>query len=132
MLKVPMNADIKEYSPKIVYGLDKRQLICTALALSYGIPFIRTASFLELSDRIAVAVILMLPVIACGWIKLYGMPFERFMLHIIVHHVLTPRTRMYRTEISIASEELPEKNVNKDRKKKKQHKKEVRKYGGIG
>ncbi len=127
-----MNADIKEYSPKIVYGLDKRQLICTAIALSYGIPFIRTATFLDFGDRMAAAVILILPVIACGWIKLYGMPFERFMLHIIVHHVLTPRTRIYKTGTGTASEDIPERPVKKDRRKRKQHKKEVRKYGGIG
>lgn len=136
MLKVPMNADIKEYSPKVVYGLDKRQLVCTTIALSYGLPFMRFATALEITDRIAVAIILMMPVLACGWLNMYGLPMERFLWHIIVHHIMTPKNRIYKTENSwVLPEEdgaEPVKTSSREKhRKKKLRKEELKKYGGI-
>lgn len=131
MLKVPINPDVKEYSPKVVYGLDGRQFKCMAIALFLGYLFVKYVTCFEIINRITIAFILVLPVLACGWIFPYGMPLERFLLHIAVHYIMTPRKRLYRPEMAI-SEQMPStKQKKKTRKEIKMHKKEVKKYGGV-
>ena len=138
MFKVPMTTDIKDFSPKVISIFNKRQLICSAIALSYGFPVIMYARGLELNTRMTLATILMLPVLACGWIRVYGMPLERFALLVIVNHLLTPTRRMYATENTLDY-------VRKDKvvlfrgakrkkmtwKEKKVRRLEMKKYGGV-
>lgn len=138
MFKVPMTRDIKDFSPKVISIFNKRQLICSAIALSYGFPVIMYARGLELNTRMTLATILMLPVLACGWIRVYGMPLERFALLVIVNHLLTPTRRMYATENTLDY-------VRKDKvvlfrgakrkkmtwKEKKVRRLEMKKYGGV-
>ena len=138
MFKVPMTRDIKDFSPKVISIFNKRQLICSAIALSYGFPVIMYARGLELNTRMTLATILMLPVLACGWIRVYGIPLERFALLVIVNHLLTPTRRMYATENTLDY-------VRKDKvvlfrgakrkkmtwKEKKVRRLEMKKYGGV-
>ena len=138
MFKVPMTRDIKDFSPKVISIFNKRQLICSAIALSYGFPVIMYARGLELNTRMTLATILMLPVLACGWIRVYGLPLERFALLVIVNHLLTPTRRMYATENTLDY-------VRKDKvvlfrgakrkkmtwKEKKVRRLEMKKYGGV-
>ena len=138
MFIVPMTRDIKDFSPKVISIFNKRQLICSAIALSYGFPVIMYARGLELNTRMTLATILMLPVLACGWIRVYGMPLERFALLVIVNHLLTPTRRMYATENTLDY-------VRKDKvvlfrgakrkkmtwKEKKVRRLEMKKYGGV-
>ena len=138
MFKVPMTRDIKDFSPKVISILNKRELICAAIALTYGFPVIMYARGLELNTRMTLATILMLPVLACGWIRVYGMPLERFALLVIVNHLLTPTRRMYATENTLDY-------VRKDKvvlfrgakrkkmtwKEKKVRRLEMKKYGGV-
>ena len=98
MVKVPMTTDIKDFSPKVISIFNKRQLICTAIALSYGFPIVMYAGALDLNTRMTLATVLMLPVLACGWVKVYGMPLERFAVIILVNHVLTPQRRANATQ----------------------------------
>ena len=64
MFKVPMTRDIKDFSPKVISIFNKRQLICSAIALSYGFPIIMYAKSMELNTRMTFATILMLHVLA--------------------------------------------------------------------
>ncbi len=137
MFKVPMTRDIKDFSPKVISIFNKRQLICSAIALSYGFPIIMYAKSLELNTRMTFATILMLPVLACGWIKVYGMPLEKFALIVLTNHVLTPTRRMYATENTL--DYLVEDGVVRFRdakrkkmtwKEKKVRRQQMKKYGG--
>lgn len=98
MIQVEMNKDIRDFSPKVISIFDKRQLICVGLSALYGVPIMLYATSLDIYTRITLATVLMTPVIACGWVKMYGMPLERFFLHIIRNYWLTPTKRKYRTE----------------------------------
>ena len=138
MVKVPMTTDIKDFSPKVISIFNKRQLICTAIALSYGLPLIMYARALDLNTRMTLATVLMLPVLACGWVKVYGMPLERFAVIILVNHVLTPTRRAYATKSTMGY--LGEDSVVLFRgakrkkmtwKEKKARRQEMKKYGGV-
>lgn len=138
MVKVPMTTDIKDFSPKVISIFNKRQLICLAAALSYGIPVIMYAGAPDLNTRMTLATLLMLPVLACGWIKAYGMPLERFVLLIIVNHVLTPTRRAYVTDNTMDYLGKDAVILFRDAKRKKMTWKEKRargremkKYGGV-
>ena len=138
MFKVPMTRDIKDFSPKVISIFNKRQLICSAIALSYGFPVIMYARGLELNTRMTLATILMLPVLACGWIRVYGMPLERFALLVIVNHLLTPTRRMYATENTLDYVRKDKvvlfrgaKRKKKTWKEKKVRRLEMKKYGGV-
>lgn len=98
MIQVEMSKDISDFSPKIISVFDKRQLICVGLACSYGIPIMLYADSLDFYTRFTVAAVLMFPVLACGWLKLYGMTLERFAMHILKTRVLSPTERPYVTE----------------------------------
>lgn len=138
MFKVPMTRDIKDFSPKVISIFNKRQLICSAIAFSYGFPVIMYARGLELNTRMTLATLLMLPVLACGWIRVYGMPLERFALLIIVNHVLTPTRRMYATENTLGYLRRDKvvlfresKRGKKTWKERKARRMEMKKYGGV-
>ena len=117
MIQVEMSKDISDFSPKIISVFDFRQLVCVAIASSYGLPIILYADF---------------PVLACGWVKPYGMTLERFAWHILKTRFLTPKKRPYVTEnphgyldttktapAKPATAE-PKKRTRKERKKYKQ------------
>lgn len=132
MIQVEMSKDISDFSPKIISVFDKRQLVCVGISCAYGIPIILYADFLDFYTRFTVAVVLMFPVLACGWLKLYGMTLEQFALHIIKTRVLSPTERAYVTENSYAyldptgkdpvkpGAAKPKKRKRKQRKKYKQ------------
>ena len=138
MLKVPMTTDIKDFSPKVISIFNKRQLICSAIAFSYGFPIIMYAKALSLNTRMTLATLLMLPVLACGWIKAYGMPLERFALLVLVNHVLTPTRRMYATENThdylCRDSTIRFRDAKRKKqtwKEKKARRLELKKYGGV-
>ena len=138
MVKVPMTTDIKDFSPKVISIFNKRQLICLAAALSYGFPLIMYAGALGLNTRMTLAMFLMLPVLACGWIKAYGMPLERFALLIIVNHMLTPTRRAYVTDNTMDYLGKDAVSLLRDAKRKKMtwrekrvRSREMKKYGGV-
>ena len=133
-----MTTDIKDFSPKVISIFNKRQLICSAVALSYGFPVIMYAKALDLNTRMTLATLLMLPVLACGWIRVYGMPLERFALLVIKNHVLTPARRAYATENTLDYLGKGGIILFRDAKRKKMTWKEkkarrlgMKKYGGV-
>ena len=72
------------------------------------------------------------------WVKVYGMPLERFAVIILVNHVLTPTRRAYATKSTMGY--LGEDSVVLFRdakrmkmtwKEKKARRQEMKKYGGV-
>ena len=128
-----MSRDIREYSPKVISVLDLRQVVCVALSASYGLPILMMATGLPVEVRIMLAVLLMFPVAACGWINFQGMPFEKLVVHIVRNRILTPHKRVYRTKNMFTpnEDEITEKKEKQTRKEKKLRKAEIEKYGGV-
>lgn len=121
MIEVEMSKDIRDTPPKIIGPFTKRQLICVGIAAAYGVPV-----FLLLKNvgvqvilSIVIAIILMAPAIACGWVSLFGVPLEKFMLHIAKTMLLTPGKRKYQTEntyLAFMPEPEPAVPVKKNKK----------------
>lgn len=138
MIQIEMSKDIRDFSPKVISVFDLRQIICIGIAASYGIPFVMSATAIELTTRITIAVIIMMPVILCGWIKIYGMPFEKFITHMLINRFLTPEKRYYKSECKMGFLDT-DKTIPKDfstikrpkmtRKEKKGNKAALKKYG---
>ena len=137
MIQIEMSKDINDFSPKIISIFDKRQLICLGISCSYGIPIMLYATGLDIETRITVAVLLMFPVLMCGWVKLYGMYLERFAWHILRKRILTPSTRYYKTENTYgyidptkptAVKPALEKPIRRNRKEKRKYKEEMKQF----
>lgn len=98
MIEMEMSTDVKEYSPKIVAFLSKRQVACLAIGLSYGLPLFFAMKNVDMNLRATICTILMMPPIACGWIKMYGMPLEVFIFKCVIPLLTKPNKRKYMTE----------------------------------
>ena len=139
MIQIEMSKDINDFSPKIISVFDKRQLVCVGIAASYGLPIMFFATGFDIYTRMMIAAVLMFPVLACGWVKAYGMSFERFCYHIIKTQVFGKTTRYYKTENAFdyidptkPAPQKPgaEKPTKKKGKAKKKYKADLIKYGG--
>ena len=89
-----MSRDIKNYEPKVIGPLTMRQIVCLLISLSYGIPIF----FLITGDivvRILIAMMAMVPVLLCGWLKVYDEPFEKFIKIVIINKFFRPVKRKY-------------------------------------
>lgn len=99
MIEVEMSKDIKDFSPKIISIFDKRQLVCLGIATVLGWPV-----FLAIKDKgwdmtiscTIIALVVAFP-LACGWVKMYGLPLEVFLLTCIVPMLFSPTKRKYKT-----------------------------------
>lgn len=103
MLEIEMSKDIKNFEPKILGPLTLRQIVCSLIALSYGIPLF----FLLGGDivvRIMVTLFAMVPALLCGWLKIYNEPFEKFVKIIFVNKFMKPAKRKYKIEGTMKEE----------------------------
>ncbi|MCD8324820.1 MAG: PrgI family protein [Clostridiales bacterium] len=99
MIAVRVPDEIRKYKEKIVFGLTARQLICTIITLVICVPlywFGRNAISTDILSWIIL--LIALPIEAVGFIKINGMPFEKFMVSAVEFEVLFPRKRKYKTE----------------------------------
>lgn len=133
MLMVNMNKDYRDYSPKIIGQFTMRQLICIApIAAVYSRVPALTSVGIPLEIAMFLLTIPAIPFFLCGWLSVFGMPFEKFVFFVVKNWLLVPRIRYYSTE-----EDEPD--VQEDSKKKKQktfrqkrkYRKDLRRYGAV-
>ena len=98
MIEIEMSRDIRESSPKFLAPFDKRQLIVILIAIAVGTPVVLLLGSLPIQFKLIVAVIITIPIILCGWVKVFGMPLEVFFLKFVLPNILSPRTKKYMTE----------------------------------
>lgn len=104
-----MSKDIKEFTPHIIGPFTRRQVICIAIACAYGIPVIMLLPIGDLTIRFMLGVVIMAPVVACGWVRPYNMPLEIFLAQVLKEMLLIPRKRKYVAEdVYIVPEENDE------------------------
>lgn len=94
MIEVEMNKDIRDCEQKLIGPFTKRQLVCVLVGIGYGVPIFLLLGKMDVSAKILITMLLMSPAFLCGWIKLYGLPLERFGIHIIKSKILTPTRRV--------------------------------------
>lgn len=127
MIEVEMVDDIRKYEPKLIGPFTKRQIICACISAVYSVPI---AFFLPVTtgDKITYGILMAIPVILCGWIKMDGAPLEVIMMRMIYTYFLTPPKRKYEStcEMKRIRNELLKKEENK--KVSQMTKKERKKY----
>ena len=139
MIQIEMSKDINDFSPKIISIFDKRQLVCVGLASAYGLPIVVNLTSVDIYTRLTIAIVLMFPVLMCGWVRLYGMYLEKFAWHIFRTRVIGKTTRAYITENTFGylDETKPsplkpgaEKPLKRKKKAKKKYKEDMARYEG--
>ena len=48
--------------------------------------------------KLIVSLIVVLPILLCGWVKMFGMPLEVFVFKFILPTIFNPRKKIYITE----------------------------------
>ena len=80
--QIPSN--LNDIEPKLFLGLSKRQAICLVLGLCLGI-----SSFIILKQKVGtsyatiILLLLICPLIACGFVKKDGLYFEEYIANVI-------------------------------------------------
>ena len=98
MLEIKMSRDIREFSPKVLGPFDKRQIVVLAAAIFAGVPIFLLLGSLPLQFKLIVSLIVVLPILLCGWVKMFGMPLEVFVFKFILPTIFNPRKKIYITE----------------------------------
>ena len=117
--------DINKYEAKFVGPFTARQTVCIVPAVVLGVG--AGLLFKDLLPRdacIVIGVLLASPWLLCGWVKLGGLPFEKFIQTAFISTVLAPKHRVYKTENiyekAFKDKELPTK-IKKQKEKKAQN-----------
>lgn len=118
--------DISKYEPKFAGPFTIRNLVfgIPGIALAVGCHFL-LRPFVPNDVNFFINILVCLPFILCGWVKPYGVPFEKYISIVFVSLVLAPKHRKYRTEnlysdLKESQQTDPaQKNKKKKRKKRK-------------
>lgn len=104
-VSVSIPKEITEYEEKIMFGLSLRKLVCFSAAVILGIgSYFLCTKFLGLSMDAASYIIIFeaMPLMAFGFIKKDGMPFEKYFALLIRHKIGTNKLP-YGSELVIDS-----------------------------
>ena len=100
-VSVPILKEITEYEEKIMFGLSGRKLICFGLAivLSIGTYFLSTKVFgISMDNTGYIIIVEVIPLLALGFIKKDGMPFEKYAA-LVIRHKTGARKLAYENKI---------------------------------
>lgn len=121
MIEIEIPKDIRQYEAKLIASFTTRQTICGSIAAIIGVGTFFLFDFIPQDIRIFIVLVLVSPLLLCGWIKPYGMHFEKFIQSTIVTNVLAPTNRKYITKNMYDDIDMDAgKNKNKDKNKNKQ------------
>lgn len=137
MIEIEMSRDIKEYSPKVLAFFDKKQIVCVSIAFAYTFPILLgwgPFESLEITTRLFIVILAGAPTVACGWIKIYGIPVDQFFIQTILPMYLSPTKRKYKTKDQFPSRDVDPllRNYKSTRKKslrdRFEHRKQLKKF----
>ena len=97
MVEVEMSKDIRGYEPKILASMSLRQLIGITIGCVCALPVVLYLP-VDITLRIIIAVIIALPGLACGFLKMYEMPCEVFFLKVFIPFYFNNKPRKYINE----------------------------------
>ena len=98
MIEIEMSRDIREFSPKVLGPFDKRQLVVLVIAVLVGVPLFMLLGPVPLQAKLIIILIVCLPILLCGWVKMFGMPLEVFVMKFIIPTLFSPRKKVYMTD----------------------------------
>ena len=100
MIEIPVPKDIREYEPTLIGPFTTRQVLCAVVmvALVYAVYFIEKAVGVEDPMQAPVFLLFGIPPFLVGWVKPYGMHFEKFFSKAFRENFLWPAKRPYVVE----------------------------------
>lgn len=99
MIAVRIPEEIRKYKEKIAFGLTARQLVCTLATLFICVPLYWFGRKYIMEDVLAWLIIAVaVPLESIGFIKINGMPMEKFAVAALKFEFLYPRLRKFKTE----------------------------------
>ena len=131
MIEVEMSKDIRDYQPKIIGPFTKRQVLGIVIGAAYAFPIALLLPVSDMFVKIMIAMVLAAPAVMCGWVDLYGMHLEQFVIYVIRKNYLTPRKRKYKTESTFYEEIKNTEQDDNTGKKKKAKKIKKQKKGDL-
>lgn len=101
MIEIEIFNDIKDQPAKLVGPFTTRQAVCALGAGLLGFVAYKGTNALFGSGNSYTFLAIMicaLPFILLGWIKPYGLPFEKFASNMLYTYLLPPRKRLYKSQ----------------------------------
>ena len=99
MAYVPVPKDLSKVKTKVAFNLTKRQIVCFAAALLFGLPLfflLKDSTGTSLASMAMIAV--MLPCFLFAMYEKHGQPLEVVVKNIIRTKFIAPKERPYRTD----------------------------------
>lgn len=136
MIIMPVPKDIRKFEPKFLGPFSKRQTFAVVPAgLIAGMLFFSLGNVISQEILIGLIGVIDIPILACGFLDMYGMPLYVYAKEVAINKILAPRYRPYATENTFAkygeqtkityeffdgdTEEYTEKQMKKKRKENK-------------
>lgn len=127
MVEVEINKDIKEYSPKLIGPFTTRQAICfTVSGIMSLITYNAIGESIPSDLKMYICFTTAAPGILIGWVKVFGMTFEKFIKLYLFTQVLPPAIRKYKTINTLYT--LSPEEKSKEQKEALRRKKAVEKF----
>ena len=98
MAYVPVPKDLSKVKTKVAFNLTKRQIVCFAAALLFGLPLfflLKDSTGTSLASMAMIAV--MLPCFLFAMYEKHGQPLEKIVGNILKVAVIRPKQRPYQT-----------------------------------
>ena len=97
MIQKKMSGDITKIEPKIFLGYTPRQVIFSVIAFAMALVTNVLFKTIDMNTRGFIIMVLVAPFLACGWIKIQGLPFEKH-LWILIKYNLSKKERVWENE----------------------------------
>ena len=126
MIEIEIPKDIRQYDAKLIGPFNVRQTACFVSGAIITVPvYFAIRDLIPTDISLFIAICIYLPFLLCGWIKVYGLPFERFFLTFVYSTLLAPANRKYKTKniFDIKENKFEETDLNNEHKVKKKKKK---------
>jgi len=99
MIIMPVPKDIRAVKTKFIGPLTKRQTYAVVSAgIIAAVGFFTFSSLVSMESLIAIISIIDTPILLCGFIDVYGMPFWVYAKDVVIRKILCPKHRPYCTE----------------------------------
>ena len=103
MIIMPVPKDIRKFEPKFLGPLSKRQAFAVLPAAAIGgFLFMTFGNAMSQEALITLVGVIDIPILACGFLDMYGMPLYFYAKEVAINKILAPRYRPYATENTFA------------------------------
>lgn len=119
-IELDIPKDIMAYDTKLVGPLSLRQLVCGVPMVGIMVLFnVALTKYISSDVAIFAGLLGALPFMLCGWVKVQGLPFEKFVMSTAKSMFLAPAKRKYVIENSFEEENKAILSPPVDKKKAK-------------